>query len=80
MTPAAGELVTVAPHRLPHGATCGRFHARTRGAVHDGRVIVQQMRPDGDRWKPGMSTCVFAAAVGPLEVQVDLFGNPAGTP
>ncbi len=60
-------MFTVAPHVLPHGEpTAGGWHCRINGPVLD-----------GDRWRPGMSTLVFIAALRPLAVQVDLFGNPS---
>ncbi|MCW2768520.1 MAG: hypothetical protein JWO11_4479 [Nocardioides sp.] len=77
MTPAVGEMYTVVPHMLPHGDRCGTFHCRVTSGPRDGKAIVQQMKIDGQRWKPSMSTCVFITALRPLEVQVDLFGDPS---
>jgi hypothetical protein len=73
-----GEMFTVTAHRLPHGADCGGgWHCRITGDERDGKVPVQQMKPDGDQWRPSMSTLVYVAALRPHAVQVDLFGNPA---
>lgn len=75
----AGERYTVAPHTLPHGLECGRFHAEVLGGPLDGKVHVQQIQPDGNRWRRRMQTAVFAHALRPLEVNVDLFGQPTWT-
>jgi hypothetical protein len=69
-----GEMYTVTAHALPHGAdTAGGWHCRLTGNPQDGKVVVQQMRIDGDRWRPSMSTSVYVTALGPLQVQTDLF-------
>lgn len=85
--PAEGELYTVVPHRMPDGSKtgllCGRWHCRVKGDGFDAsdgtrRITVQEMKVDGGRWKPAIHTAVPIAALVPLEVQLDLFGNPAG--
>ena len=83
MTPTYGEMYTVTPHRMPDGSKtgflCGTWHCRVKSRmVHDGRISVQEMKIDGRRWKPAMSTVVPVSALHPLAVQVDLFGDPAG--
>lgn len=74
---AVGEMYTVMPHVLPHGATCGTWHCRIKSVGADGKATAQQMKIDNGRWKPSMSTSVFVSALQPLAVQVDLFGNPS---
>jgi hypothetical protein len=78
--PAPGETFTVTPHKLPHGDRCGRWHCIVTGParVTPGAWLVREIKADGDRWQPGMSTCVFESALVTLEVQTDLFGNPVG--
>ncbi len=83
MTPERGGLYTVTPHRMYDGSKtgfqCGRWHCRTKGSVFgDDLITVQQMKIVGGQWKPAMSTAVPVAALVPLEVDVDLFGNPIG--
>ncbi|MFI6266141.1 hypothetical protein [Micromonospora sp. NPDC051006] len=73
-----GEMYTITAHVLPHGEpNPGGWHCRITGDERDGKVVVQQMRLDGTRWTPGMSTSVYVTALRPLAVQVDLFGDPA---
>ena len=79
MTPAKGELYTVVQHTVPHGAEVGRFHCLVLGEVRDGRVHICQMKiGDDGKWRRSMQTSVYASALVPLEVQLDLFGDPAG--
>lgn len=78
MSPATGEMYTVVPHRMHDGLPCGTWHGRVLCVISEGRAIVQQMKIDGERWRPSMSTCVDVAALGPLAVDVDLFGDPIG--
>ena len=92
MNPVKGEMYTVEPHRLydrsKRGFLCGAFHCRVMSNVVDslipdpgwaGRkvVTVQEMKIVDGRWKPAMRTTVQADKLRPLEVQVDLFGQPA---
>jgi hypothetical protein len=85
-TPAPGHMFTVAPHRMRDGSKtgfmCGPWHCRIVGTGFDDgtgiRITVQEMKVDGNRWKPAMSTTVSIAVLRPLEVDVDLFGNPIG--
>lgn len=77
---ATGDLVTVAPHVLPDlKVRCGRFHGRVEcpARVTPGVVWVQQMRPAGGTWNPGVHVAVRVDQLGPLELQIDLFGNPS---
>jgi hypothetical protein len=80
VTPVVGERYTVTPHKTPHGTPSGRWHCEVKSParVTEGAWIVWQIEPDNGRWRRRMSTCVFASALVPLEVQVDLFGDPAG--
>lgn len=93
MKPARGEMYTVTPHRMYDGSKtgfqCGAFHCRALGEAFDSRikdgawtglrvVRVQEMKIVDGKWKPAMQTCVQVDKLGPLAVQVDLFGNPAG--
>lgn len=95
MTPAKGEMYTVIPHRMydgsKTGSQCGAWHCRVKGHAFDSRitvgewagrevVAVQEMKIVDGRWKPAMNTCVQVDKLGPLAVQVDLFGDPAGAP
>lgn len=41
-------------------------------------MFVQEIEPGKGGWCHRMSTAVPVAALVPLEVQVDLFGDPAG--
>jgi hypothetical protein len=92
VTPDPGGLYTVEPHRMYDGSKtgflCGRWHCRVVGEVFDsyigngewaGRplVSVQEMKIVDGRWKPAMRTCVQADKLRPLDVQLDLFGQPA---
>jgi hypothetical protein len=93
VTPVKGEMYTVIPHRMYDGSKtglqCGTWHCRAKGdafvsGITDGEwagrevVSVQEMKIDGGRWKPAMSTAIRIDMLRPLAVDVDLFGNPAG--
>lgn len=83
LAPAIGEMYTVIPHRMFDGSKtgfqCGAWHCRVKGNVFDGdKVTVQEMKIVDGRWKPAMSTCIRVDKLGPLEVDVDLFGDPVG--
>jgi hypothetical protein len=80
--PAIGEMYTVTPFRAHDGTMLGRWHCRITGARPGaGHVCAQQITPaDGGGWRNRMSTMVPVGALVPLEVQVDLFGDPAGAP
>jgi hypothetical protein len=80
MSVVEGELYTVSPHVLPHGAKCGTWHCRITSVGADGKATAQQMKIVDGRWRPSMSTCVFVSALRPLAVQLDLFGDPVGEP
>ncbi|GAB3817736.1 hypothetical protein ACFOX0_17920 [Micromonospora zhanjiangensis] len=72
-----GDLATVTPHTMHDGQPCGTWHCRLLSDPNNrGRVVVQEVVVDGDRWRNRMSTSVDVAALVPLTVQVDLFGNP----
>lgn len=83
MTPIKGEMYTVTPTRLQDGSRTGfqtgRWHCRIKGnGFDDGRITVQEMKVDSAlRWKPAMTTTVPIASLVPLEVDCDLFGDPA---
>jgi hypothetical protein len=77
--PAVGEMYTVTPHVVPHGAQVGRFHCLVLGGERDGKVHICQMKiGDDGKWRRSMQTVVYSTALVPLEVQLDLFGEPAG--
>lgn len=79
--PAVGELVTVEPHVMADGKTrCGRWNGRVRSHCRKSLewVRVQEIRPVGGAWERGMTTQARIDHLGPIEVDVDLFGNPAG--
>jgi len=78
MTP--GEMYTVTPHAMHDGVTRGGWHCQVLSDELNGRVIVREMQVDGGTWRPRMSTAVPVAALAPLAVQVDLFGNPTPLP
>lgn len=83
LQPLVGEMYTVTPHRMYDGSKtgfqCGTWHCRVKGNVFDGcKVTVQEMKIDGGRWKPAMSTTIHVDKLRPLAVDVDLFGNPVG--
>lgn len=93
MTPVKGEMYTVIPHRMFDGSKtgfqCGAWHCRVMGGVVDSRittgewagrrvVAVQEMKIVDGKWKPAMSTSVQVDRLGPLAVDVDLFGDPVG--
>ena len=77
-----GEVYTVEPHLMWDGRTrCGRWHARVERLFEkDGRpwANVHEVRPVDGAWIPRMHTSVAAAHLVPVEVQLDLFGMPAG--
>jgi hypothetical protein len=92
--PVRGELYTVEPHRMYDGSRtgfqCGRWHCRVLGDVFDSRIAdrgwagrkvvsVQEMKIVGGLWEPDMKTSVEAGKLRPLEVQLDLFGQPASS-
>ncbi|MCY1141361.1 hypothetical protein OWR29_25465 [Actinoplanes sp. Pm04-4] len=82
MTITPGDLFTVTAHKLPHGPRCGDgWHCRVIGPARLTPDVwnVREVTVDGDTWQDGMSTDVWAHALRPLEVQTDLFGNPAAT-
>lgn len=79
ITPVVGEIYTVMPHRMPGtGVVCGTWNGRVDSLLDGGRAWVQEMKIDGDKWRPSMTTTVDVAALRPLQVQVDLFGDPVG--
>jgi hypothetical protein len=81
VTPEVGDLVTVLPHRqFATRLMMGRWHGRVRDLclVHTDWVWVQQVRRDGDAWRPGMTTQARIDHLVPIEVDIDLFGNPVG--
>jgi hypothetical protein len=94
VNPARGELYTVEPHRMYDGSRtgfqCGRWHCRVTSDVIDSRITdrgwagrkvvsVQEMKIVDGRWEPGMRTSIEASKLRPLEVQLDLFGQPASS-
>lgn len=79
--PQVGDLVTVLPHKMICGAwTCGRWHGRIRSYCRNSTqwIWVQQVREVDGAWKPGMTTQARIDKLVPIEVQLDLFGQPAG--
>lgn len=78
MTPAVGDLVTVLPHSMVGGWKCGRWHGRVRSLcrVSTDKVWVQELKVVDGRWKLGMTTQARIDHLGPIELDVDLFGNP----
>lgn len=81
MIPPVGELVTVEPHLMVDGKTrCGRWNGRVRShcRVSQDWVWVQEIRPVGGTWKRGMTTQARIDRLVPIEMDLDLFGNPTG--
>jgi hypothetical protein len=81
VTPEIGTLVTVEPHLMADGKThCGRWHGRVRSLCRKSQdwIWVQQVRPVGGAWEPGMTTQARIDRLVPIEVQLDLFGAPGG--
>jgi hypothetical protein len=81
VTPAVGDLVTVLPHKMPGVGLCGRWHGRVRSRcrISTDQLWVQEVKPAGHVWEMGMTAQARIDRLVPIELDVDLFGNPAGS-
>jgi hypothetical protein len=77
---AVGDLVTVLPHKMDGGWRCGRWNGRVRSLclISTDKVWVQELKVAGAEWELGMTTTCRIDHLIPIEIETDLFGNPAG--